>query len=226
MLGCCYNCIYCIPSFQETVARFTKLSGSNCPDCLSYRPHEHIERLARIPSYPMIFVCGDGDITFARPEFVRKIIARIKVNLKRCPEREFLFQSKNPQCFEKYLDDLREIEENVILVTTLETNRNYGYERISQAPYPSQRYRDFLNLDWKRKRVTIEPIMDFDLPEFVEWIYNISPEAVYLGYNSRPKRVQLPEPSPEKFFELKYRLEEFTEVILKNVDRLKEVCSK
>jgi len=220
-LGCTYQCIYCKPSFQETVARFTMLSGSNCSFCLNYVPHEHPERLNKIPSAPIIFVFGDGDITHYRPEFVRQVIARIKEHVKRCPCKLFYFQSKNPACLQQYLEDLHSIEKNVILLTTLETNRDVGYKKISKAPPPSKRFKDFQTLNWKRKIVTIEPVMDFDLDAFLEWIKQIRPEAVYLGYNSRPEKVSLPEPPKEKFWKLKEQVEQLgIEVKLKNTDRL------
>ncbi len=84
----------------------------------------------------------------------------------------------------------------------------------SRAPEPSRRFKDFLEVDHPRKFVTIEPILDFDLEPFVEWIREIGPERVYIGYDSRRKR-DLPEPSLEKTQELVRRLTEFTVVKLK-----------
>ena len=46
--------------------------------------------------------------------------------------------------------------------------------------------------------VTIEPVLDFDLDVFVDWIKSVNPEYIWLGYNSRPKQVQMPEPDVEK----------------------------
>lgn len=51
--------------------------------------------------------------------------------------RVWLIQSKTPSCFQKYLSFL---PENTYLLTTLETNRDEGYEKISKAPKPSERY--------------------------------------------------------------------------------------
>ena len=214
-LGCNYGCIYCVPSFQETIRNFEKLRGGKCEGCLTYAPHEHPERLRKIPSKPIVFVNGNGDISFARPEFVRQTILAIKNHLKRCPKKVFYFQSKNPICLKQYLGDLEPIRDSVVFLTTLETNRDDGYERISKAPVPSTRFRDYLGLPWKRKIPTIEPVMKFDLDLFVTWIKEIGPEAVYLGYNSRPSRVFLPEPTRTEFRELWQKLSKFTEVRLK-----------
>jgi hypothetical protein len=195
-LGCHYECVYCKPSFQRVIANFTKLRGSDCSGCLNYTPHEHPERLKKIPSAQTVFVFGNGDIAFARPEFVRKAIDQIKKHLERCPHKQFYFQTRQPKCLEQYLGDFP--KSNVILITTLETNRDEGYNKVSKAPLPSKRYEEFKNLAWDRKTVTIEPLMDFDPDIFLDWILNINPETVWIGYNSRPKSVQLNEPSLEK----------------------------
>jgi len=54
--------------------------------------------------------------------------------------------------------------------------------------------------------------MDFDLDVFVDWIRQIKPEYVWVGFNSRPGQVRLPEPSMTKLHELITRLKRFTNV--------------
>lgn len=188
--GCLWDCSYCIPSFQQQAKR----QLHNCSECYHYRPHEHSERLAKIPSAEIIFVAGNGDICFAEPVFTRQIIAAIKAHNSRCPKKTYYFQSKQPAYFEQFLGDF---SDNVILVTTLETNRDSGYGEVSKAPPPSVRYAQFKALGYPRKVVTIEPVMDFDECQFVSWIVDVQPEYVWLGYNSRP-RARLCEPSEEK----------------------------
>ena len=196
-IGCRFGCIYCVSSFQKIIRCFAKMRGDKCRGCQSFRPHEHPERLKRpIPSAETVFVIGGGDISFARPEFVRRVIDKVKESLIRRPKREFYFQSKNPACFRQYLKEFP--KPNTILVTTLETNRDSGYRAVSKAPVPSKRYKAFAAIDWPRKIVTIEPIMDFDPDVFIKWIMDINPEAVWIGYNSRPKNVVLPEPPISK----------------------------
>ena len=96
------------------------------------------------------------------------------------------------------------IPPNVILVTTLETNIDEGYqEAVSPfAPLPSERYQQFRELIHPRKVVTIEPIMEFDARTFAMMIIALAPEYVWIGYNSRPKQVHLPEPSLAKTMRL------------------------
>lgn len=189
--GCDFHCTYCEPSFQRQAKRQKHL----CEDCYRYVPHYHEERLAKIPSAPIIFVCGNADISFCDYDFTHRIIDRIKAHNFRCPDKTYYFQSKRPEYFEPLLPL---IPENVILVTTLETNRDQGYEHVSKAPSPSVRYEQFKALDYPRKVVTIEPLLDFDNENFLQWICDLKPEYVWIGFNSKPESVELAEPSLEK----------------------------
>ena len=199
--GCKFDCVYCKWSFQKQAKRQKRL----CQDCYSYTPHCHEERLAKIPNKPIIFVCGNADISFCPPAFTRRIIERIVEHTRRRPHKTYYLQSKRPAYFKRFLDDL---PGNVILLTTLETNRDKGYRKISKAPPPSVRYAQFKALDYPRKVVTIEPVLDFDLRTFTAWIRRIRPEYVWLGFNSRPESVTLPEPPEEKVQRLADRLME------------------
>jgi len=200
-VGCNFDCVYCKPSFQNLIAWLGRMH--RCEPCQSYSPHEHPERLTRIPREAAVFVCEDGDISFANPRFMKRVFQAMKLDKK--ADRTWFVQSKNPRCFEKYLKFL---PENTYLLTTLETNRDEGYDEVSKAPKPSRRYKDFLELKWNRKLVTIEPIMDFDLDIFTQWVLRIKPKAVFIGYNSHPKSVPLLEPEKRKTWQLIHNLKE------------------
>ncbi len=43
--------------------------------------------------------------------------------------------------------------------------------------------------------------MDFDTDVFFGWIRELHPEYVWLGLNSKPESVVLPEPTPEKLLD-------------------------
>ena len=189
--GCLFDCAYCRPSFQAQAKR----QKHNCMDCYNFIPHEHPDRLKKIPSADTIFVCGNSDLSFCKPNYLRQIIEAIKKHNHRRPEKTYYFQSKRPEYFKQFLNEL---PGNAIILTTLETNRDNDYSEISKAPVPSVRYEQLKALDYPRKVVTIEPVLDFDLKIFVDWITAIDPEYVWVGYNSRPKQVTIPEPSEEK----------------------------
>jgi len=194
--GCGFDCAYCGPSFRLQAKR----QKHNCMRCYEYVPHFHPERLGEIPPATIVFVCGNGDIAFASTDQMDAVIASVADWTRRHPQSEkvFYFQTKKPQCLQPHLTAL---PPSAIIVTTLETNRDRGYEAVStKAPPPSERYRQFLDLDYPRKIVTIEPVMDFDVDVFASWIIKINPELVYLGFNSRLKP-KLPEPTPDKLVE-------------------------
>jgi hypothetical protein len=218
-VGCRFGCVYCKPSFQNLIAWIGRMR--HCEPCKSYSPHEHPERLDRVPRDEAIFVCEDGDISFAEPRFMKSILETM-----RSDDREYrvwFLQSKNPRCLGQYVELL---PENTYLLTTLETNRDEGYDTISKAPPPSERYKDFLSLKWNKKMVTVEPIMDFDLDTFSEWILSITPKAVFIGYNSHPKKVPLPEPEKKKTWQLIHTLEKNGILVLKKEMRDKRARKK
>ena len=208
--GCRFGCIYCEPSFQ----RQAKRQKRTCQQCYEYVPHYHLERLTRIPSAKIVFVCGNGDLSFCDPAYTRRIIASIKAHNRRCPYKTYYFQSKRPEYFNQFLGEL---PGNIVILTTLETNRDQGYGEVSKAPVQSVRYEQFLALDWPRNVLTIEPVMDFDLDVFTSWITALRPEYVWLGFNSKPGAVTLPEPSKDNFERLHdYLITKGIEVRLKD----------
>jgi hypothetical protein len=213
-VGCFYDCVYCEPSFKRQLKRvganpLIRLGAlspngeigekGGCPFCSDYIPHYHPERLdkSNIPSSKTVFVYGTGDISFCDPSYVRKTFDVI--NELKDSEKQYYFQSKNPKSLARFLE---EYPINSILLTTIETNRDEGYEKISKAPRPSVRFNDFFELDFPRKVLTIEPILDFDLSILVEWIRQLSNQGtllyVWVGFNSKKGQVKLPEPSPKK----------------------------
>ena len=193
-VGCNWGCIYCLKSFQRQLKRVA--GNIDCISCFKYEPHYHPERLRRIPSAPIVFVCGTGDISFCRESFVREIFEAIDNHRPR-KKKTYYFQSKDPKCFNKYLDWFNTNQDRVILLTTLETNRDKGYEKISKAPLPSKRFKDFLELDYPHKVVTIEPVLDFDYADFLLWFVALDQqkclEYVWFGFDS--KKCELPEPT-------------------------------
>ena len=195
-VGCSFDCLYCLRSFQLQLKRWAK---NHCGRCYRFIPHEHPERLVQpLPKTrfgQFVFTCSNGDIAFCTTEYLERIVDR----MRRDAAKTFLLQSKNPQTFNRVT-----FPDNVILGTTIETNRDDGYGKISKAPVPSQRCRKFLNVRHRSKMVTIEPVLDFHADVLVNWISEINPCLIWLGYDSRKNR--LPEPSLEKLKALYWEL--------------------
>ena len=196
-VGCKFDCVYCEPSFKRQLKRVA--FRIKCTKCFDYVPHIHNESTRRIPSAPIVFVCGTGDIVFCPEWYVRKIFKAIDEHKPR-KKKTYYFQSKNPIVFNKYLDWFNENQDKVILLTTLETNRDEGYNKISKAPLPSKRFKDFYELDYPRKVVTIEPVLKFDHTKFLSWFLDLdaqsSLEYVWFGFDS--KKCELSEPTIKK----------------------------
>lgn len=193
--GCRFDCTYCEASFKAQLKRQRR----NCEMCYRYVPHEHPQRLeARLPrtrDAEFIFTCANGDVTFCSTPYLQRIVDRIR----RDPERTFLIQSKDPATFRRV-----RLPENLIVGTTIESNRDKPCRAVSKAPPPSKRFRDLLALQHPRKMVTVEPVMDFDLDVLLDWITRINPVMVWIGYDS--KKANLPEPPLERVVELVKRL--------------------
>jgi len=122
-------------------------------------------------------------------------------------DNTYLFQSKNPFRFLQFHLWMRHV-----LATTIETNRDYPC--MGKAPKASDRAKGIWLLWAHRRMITIEPILDFDLPEFVELIRPASPEWVNIGADSQGHH--LPEPSAEKVKALIEELRKFTRVEIKS----------
>jgi DNA repair photolyase len=129
-------------------------------------------------------------------------------------DNTYLFQSKKPQRFHYF----SEYPEKCLFCTTIETNRIYDVMRYS--PIPQKRANTMGPIsDMYKTYVTIEPIMDFDLPEMVELIRACYPTQINIGADSGNNH--LPEPSKEKLLELISELQKFTTIARKtNLSRL------
>lgn len=194
-VGCKFDCVYCEDSYKKLLRWNGRVL--KCKRCVAYVPHTHPQRLKKLPSDRVIFVVSNGDISFSNPRFVDRIVNVMKKDKRK--DRVFLMQSKNPACFTNILQRL---PQNVVLMTTIETNRNSRYRRVSKAPLPSQRFQDFLQLAWPRKAMVMEPILKFDLNIIKQWAKALKPEAIFIGLESKRKCKKLVEPSPSEVRDL------------------------
>ena len=132
-------------------------------------------------------------------------------------DNRYLFQTKCPSSY-KWFD----FPEKTVLGTTIETNRYYKELYNENTPPPE--YRAYsIGIAGQRypTMITIEPIMDFDLDEFVEMLTEANPTWINIGADSQ--KHNLPEPSPEKVKQLIEALQ-CTEIKLKkNLNRIASV---
>jgi len=197
---CPFNCIYCWSVGEKGLVkryRMKKYQGSPRLIEKEFKPFKEGE---------FVFVQDMSDL-FA--EIVpKKYVERILEHTKKFPKTAFLLLTKNP---ERYLEFEDRIPSNCICGATVETNRDKGYRKISRAPLPTDRLAamHLLKGDVK-KMISIEPIMDFDLDDFVNEIETIRPGFVYVGYDNY--NYGLPEPLLPKTKELITKLQKFTEV--------------
>ncbi len=101
----------------------------------------------------------------------------------------YVFQTKNPGRAFRYRGLFPSI---FMLGATIETNRPLA---ISQAPDPKTRaygLAGFNDYCGAKTFLTIEPIMDFDVADFLELVRWVNPSFVNIGADS--KRCGLPEP--------------------------------
>lgn len=197
VIGCLHSCSYCwARRLVETRLKNSKKYKDG------FVPKLVDKELKRKFHDQFVFVSDMGDLfgEWVPPEWIVKVLNVIKQS----PSSTFLFLTKNPR---KYKDFVDLLPNNVVLGVTLESNREYP---ISKAPSPLDRYRNMADISFRNKLVCIEPIMDFDLETFVQWIKEIQPAIVYVGYDNYNSK--LVNPSPTKTENLINRLETFTKV--------------
>lgn len=130
-------------------------------------------------------------------------------------DNRYLFQSKNPDRFLREMVDpvdgnlVHPVLLKSVFCTTIESNRYYVVMRNAPAPIDRAEATRKIS-EHIPTYVTIEPIMDFDLPELVSLVKMCNPTQVNIGADSGNN--SLPEPDKEKVLELIAALSEFTTV--------------
>jgi len=149
-------------------------------------------------------------LDYCERENRRNIMNKLRKN-------RYFFQSKNPARFLEFVD--HPLLKESAVCTTLESNRFYS-EFMGNTPQIEDRVKAMEMIDNITKQITIEPIMRFDLYEFVEQIKRCNPIQVNIGANSWDK-VNLPEPTTEEVIALIRELLQFTKVYAKdNLERM------
>lgn len=202
VIGCLHNCTYCwARNLAETrLKHMEKYKDGFKPKLVDYELDRRFHR-------KFVFACDMGDLfgEWVPSEWIRKVVDAIKQS----PNSYFLFLTKNPKRYKEFLDVY---PQNIVLGSTIETNREYP---VSRAPATLERYRAMAELPWKNKLISIEPVMDFDLGILDKWLKDINPTVVYVGYDNYNNN--LPEPSLSKTNQLIQELRSFTRVRTKTL---------
>jgi len=197
VIGCLHSCSYC---WARRLVETRLKNSDKYKD--GFVPKLVEKELGKKFHDQFVFVSDMGDLfgEWVPLEWVAKVLKAIKQS----PDSTFLFLTKNPR---KYKDFIGLFPSNVVLGVTIESNRVYP---ISKAPSPFDRYRNMADIQFENKLVCVEPIMDFDLETFVQWIKEIRPAVVYVGYDNYKSK--LTNPSPTKTEQLIDQLKTFAKV--------------
>lgn len=200
---CSHECDYCYMSALKNRFGMKKYEG---------KPRLRLDVLNGLPAHTedIIFIGSACDI-FAENVPSSMISSILDVLKNHEGRNKYLLQTKNPARFDEFAG---EYPENVVLCTTIETNRQELVGDHSQAPTVTERYYAMRDLSDVETSVTIEPIMDFDLHVLLLWMKDIAPNFISIGANSG--NIMLEEPDGTKVVKLIRELEKFTEVHVKD----------
>ena len=206
--------------------------GGRCPHGCAYcymKYHTYIERLylderelsGSCPANLFIFIGSNTDVFAAEmpSEWITKVLdfcVDVTSSQKDDERTRFLLQTKNPARILEFINHPLLKNGQAVVCTTLETNRHYP-DIMNNAPLITDRADAMAKIAAcsVKTYVTIEPIMDFDLDEFVKLIKMCRPEQVNIGAESK-HFVQIPQPSDDdKLTALILQLLCFTKVTVK-----------
>ena len=206
VIGCLHGCSYC------WAKRFALERLSNTEKYKDgFKPKLAENELSKRFRNRCIFVSDMGDL-FGK-WVPKKWILKVIEATDNSPSSDFLFLTKNPS---RYKEFVHLCKKNIVLGATIETNRP---NEFSKAPPVADRAKAMIDLKYDRKFISMEPVLDFDLDIFADWIEEIAPIQVSVGYDNWNNC--LPEPSLSKTVKLIKRLEEFTSV---NRRTLRQAC--
>lgn len=184
-VGCRFDCVYCSAKklAKGRLKRFPQYAGGFEPKL--------VENLLRktFPDGSWVFVGYMGDISFAPRDIIENILAIIQGQ----PQVKFLFCTKNPAVYSSWRFMY---PSNLYLGATIETNYDY---QVSKAPAPVRRYEAMVQLEWPKKFISIEPIMDFHLATMARWMAAIHPAIIEVGADNYGNKLVEPHGSvPEQ----------------------------
>jgi protein gp37 len=210
--GCLYSCSYCN---AKRIAERLKGFNSNGKYSKAFFPGFWEEDMNKtFQPGKTIFVGYMGDMFGYWVD--GRIIQRIIEKVAQYPETDFLFLTKNPRRYHDF-----QFTDNCILGTTFETTK--GEMVQSSAMSPLRRLSFLAEVKHKRKFISFEPLMEFDLATLKIWITEIKPEVVEIGLDNYHNHLR--EPPWWKVYDL-INYMKFQGIIVnekKSLDRIKGV---
>lgn len=209
----CYNMGCWAEALKKGKLQHTKKYG-NLTDEVTL----HVKELCRkFKDNDTVFVEDMGDLfgEWVPASMINVVLKVIKEN----PQAKFLLLTKNPlRIYREFAD---RITENCIVGATIETHKTIADQW--KAPPVAQRILALEAFDFPHKMISIEPIMDFDLTEFVTILKRIRGlERVAVGYDNYTCGFE--EPTLEKTKLLIAELDLFVpEVYVKSLREKREV---
>lgn len=193
---CLHNCTYCY------MKRFGKLNSVR---------FDEKELQTNLGEGKFIFVGTSCDMW--ADNIPNEWIFKTLVHCNKFNYNNYFFQTKNPANIRRILPA------NSSVCVTIETNRHYP-KIMNNCPTPQQRVEQIKYIRHPLY-ITIEPLLDFDLAEFVEMLKECNPIQVNVGADTGKNN--LPEPSKEKVINLVDELKKFTIIHNKrNLNRIIE----
>ena len=213
--GCLHECRYC---YARKLAK-TRLRGKPGYDP-DFKPMFYKPALNRmIGKDKTVFISSMGDMFgyWVPIEWIKEVI---RWCLSQNRSNTFYFLTKNPARYVELVDEYPTWfrQDNFVYGCTIEGD-SLVVQMESEAPDPCYRQRAMARLEGVRKFLSIEPVMCFNKGTMVQWIEEIKPEFVYIGYDNHKNNLH--EPSEEEVEELIIDLQGITEVRPKNLRGIK-----
>ena len=199
---CSFQCIYCWAedlkkNRLKNTTRYLLLNQNNAV-CTVIQKDLDEKFLAE--DFVFVGTMGDMFAPDIPSEAIQQVLEVYRYDLK----TNYLFLTKNPGRYKEFLNTF--LKFNATLGATIETNRDTS--KYSKAPSPEQRFYELYDLEYPRKFLSIEPIIDFDFTYFTDWIRRIpNLHKIAVGYDNY--KHGLPEPSLAVTKQLIERLREW-----------------
>jgi len=204
---CSHSCSYC--SIKSIAERF------NSPQKDARFDNKELKTNLGVNNF--IFVGSSNDM-FSK-EIPEEWILKTFEYCKKF-DNSYLFQTKNPKRFLDFVETGL-LPDKTVLCSTIESNRFY-FDAMQNSPRPEHRANALSKIKGIDIYITVEPIMDFDLTEFVKILKSTNAKQINIGADSsKIADRNLIEPSKGKILQLISELEKFTVVKQKtNLKRL------